>query len=160
MESLESTSPTENLYAGFWLRLAAHIIDHFVVGFVIGGLVSFTMLIMGISYGILEDLDNPAAQMIFVSYSLVIGLAALAITWLYYAMMESSSYQGTLGKLALSIKVTNLEGKRVNFAQASGRFFGKLLSSAVFSIGYLMIAFTEKKQGLHDILASCLVVKK
>jgi uncharacterized RDD family membrane protein YckC len=159
METDQSTASSTE-YAGFWLRLAAHIIDHVAIGFVIGGLVSFTMLIMGISLGILEDMGNPATQMIFISYSVVIGLASLAITWLYYAMMESSSYQGTLGKLALGIKVTNLEGNRVSFVQATGRFFGKLLSSAIMSIGYLMIAFTAKKQGLHDILAGCLVLKK
>ena len=153
-------TPSSSEYAGFWLRLAAHIIDHLIIGFVLGGLVSFTMLIMGIGMGILDDMDNPATQMIFVSYSLVIGLGSLAITWLYYAMMESSNYQGTLGKMALNIKVTDLEGNRITFAQATGRFFGKLLSSFIIYIGYLMIAFTQKQQGLHDILAGCLVVRK
>jgi uncharacterized RDD family membrane protein YckC len=160
METVQSTTYSDSAYAGFWLRLAAHIIDHFILGFVIGGLVSFTMLIMGLGLGILDDMDDPASQMIFVSYSVVIGLVSLVITWLYYAMMESSSYQGTLGKMALSLKVTDLEGNRISFTRATGRFFGKLLSSAIFSIGYLMIAFTEKKQGLHDILAGCLVLKK
>jgi len=160
MESITSAVPGYADYAGFWLRLAAHIIDHFIVGFVLGSIVSFIMLIMGISASIFEDLDNPATQMIFISFSMVIGLAALVVTWLYYAMMESSNYQGTLGKMALSIKVTDLEGRKITFAQATGRFFGKFLSSFILYIGYLMVAFTEKKQGLHDILASCLVLRK
>ena len=160
MESATSPVPGLTAYAGFWLRLAAHIIDHFIVAFVLGSIVTFTMLIMGISASIFEDLDNPATQMIFISFSIVIGLAALIINWLYYAIMECSNYQGTLGKMALSLKVTNLEGHKISFAQATGRFFGKFLSSFIIYIGYLMIGFTEKKQGLHDILANCLVLRK
>lgn len=160
METIARPVPGNTDYAGFWLRLAAHIIDHFIISFVLGAIVSFTMLIMGISAGIFEDLDNPATQMIFLSFSLVIGSAAMIVTWLYYAMMESSSYQGTLGKMALSIKVTNMEGQKITFAQATGRFFGKILSTFILYIGYFMIGFTEKKQGLHDILAQCLVLKK
>lgn len=162
METNQTTAdPSNSLeYAGFWLRLAAHIIDHFIVGFVLGSIVSFTMLIMGISASIFGDLDNPANQMIFMSFTMVIGVAALVITWLYYAMMECSSYQGTLGKMALSIKVTDMEGGPVTFAQATGRFFAKFISSLILYFGYFMIGFTQKKQGLHDILASCLVVRK
>ena len=160
METTPSTVPGNTDFAGFWLRLAAHIIDHFIISFVLGAIVSFTRGRRGIGAGIFEDLDNPASQMIFISFSIVIGSAAMIVTWLYYAMMESSSYQGTLGKMALSIKVTNMEGQRITFAQATGRFFGKILSSFIIYIGYIMIAFTDKKQGLHDILANCLVLRK
>ncbi len=160
MEATHSSSENSDKFAGFWLRLAAHIIDHFVLGFVIGAIVSFTMLVMGISASFLEDMDNPATQMIVISFSTVVGVSALVVTWLYYAMMESSSYQGTLGKLALSMKVTDANGEKVSFAQATGRFFGKFLSSFILYIGYIMIAFTEKKQGLHDILAGTLVLRK
>jgi len=62
--------------------------------------------------------------------------------------------------MALGLKVTDLEKKPISFGKASGRFFGKILSGIILGIGYLMIAFTEKKQGLHDILAGCLVLKK
>ena len=62
--------------------------------------------------------------------------------------------------MALGIKVTDLNGRRIGFGKASGRFFGRILSMAIFFIGCIMIAFTEKKQGLHDKMAGCLVVKK
>ena len=80
--------------------------------------------------------------------------------WIYYVVMESSSTQGTLGKMALGIKVTDLKGSRISFGRASGRHFGKFISALILSIGFIMVAFTQKKQGLHDKMASCLVVNK
>ena len=80
--------------------------------------------------------------------------------WLYFALMESSRFQGTLGKMAVQIKVTDLEGNRLTFGRATGRHFGKIVSGLTLGIGYIMAAFTEKKQGLHDIMAGCLVVRK
>jgi len=80
--------------------------------------------------------------------------------WLYSTAMESSRHQGTLGKMAMGIKVTDMDGNRISFARSNGRFFGKWVSGAIMNIGYLMAAFTEKKQALHDILANCLVVRK
>ena len=81
-------------------------------------------------------------------------------SWLYHAGMESSRHQATLGKKALGIIVTDMNGNRISFARANGRFFGKWVSGMIMNIGYLMAAFTEKKQALHDILAGCLVVMK
>ncbi len=74
--------------------------------------------------------------------------------------MESSPTQATLGKMALGIKVTDLAGKRVGFGKATGRYFGKIISALILLIGFIMVAFTEKKQGLHDKMAGCLVVNK
>ena len=62
--------------------------------------------------------------------------------------------------MVLGIKVTDLNGRRIGFGKATGRHFGRLLSMAIFLIGCIMIAFTEKKQGLHDEMAGCLVVNK
>lgn len=147
-------------YAGFWLRLVAHIIDHFVLAFALGGITVFVGLAMGVSAAVFDDMDNPANQILIITLSSILGIIFLTVTWVYSAFMESSQYQGTLGKIALSLKVTDLEGNPVSFAQATGRFFGKFLSSFIFNIGYLMIAFTGKKQGLHDILSNCLVLRK
>ena len=74
--------------------------------------------------------------------------------------MESSSTQATLGKMAMSIVVTDISGNRVSFGRATGRHFAKIISAIILYIGYLMIAFTEKKQGLHDIIADTLVEVK
>ena len=72
--------------------------------------------------------------------------------------MESSAKQATLGKLALAIKVTDLNGNRISFGRASGRYFAKIISGLIFCIGYIIAGFTEKKQALHDMIANCLVV--
>lgn len=87
-------------------------------------------------------------------------LINLFIFWLYWAICESSPWQATIGKRAMDLYVTDLKGRRLRFAQASGRFFGKIISAMVLLIGFVMIAFTERKQGLHDLLAGCLVVRR
>ena len=79
--------------------------------------------------------------------------------WLYFALMESSSKQATLGKMALGIRVTDVNGNRIGFGRATGRHFAKILSGLILGIGFLMAAFTEKKQALHDMIAGTLVVK-
>jgi uncharacterized RDD family membrane protein YckC len=78
-------------------------------------------------------------------------------SWLYEALMESSSYQATLGKMIFGMKVTDLSGNRISFGRATGRHFAKWISGMILGIGYIMVGFTERKQGLHDLLAGTLV---
>jgi uncharacterized RDD family membrane protein YckC len=134
------------------------MIDGFVFAPVAIALLASTG-IFGIALSPGEDLQGMMAA--------IFGLSILAIlllistgSWLYHTLMESSRYQATLGKLALGSIVTDLNGQRISFARANGRFFGKFISSAIFNIGYLMAGFTEKKQALHDILAGTLVIQK
>jgi uncharacterized RDD family membrane protein YckC len=85
----------------------------------------------------------------------------MIVQWLYFAGMESSERQATLGKSVMSLRVTNSEGQRLSFGHATGRFFAKIVSGLVpLAIGYIMAAFTEKKQALHDLIAGTLVLKK
>jgi uncharacterized RDD family membrane protein YckC len=79
---------------------------------------------------------------------------------LYYSVMESSPWQATLGKRALGLQVTDLQGRRISFGRATGRYFAKIVSGLTLSIGYLMAGFTRRKQALHDIIAECLVVRR
>jgi uncharacterized RDD family membrane protein YckC len=81
-------------------------------------------------------------------------------SWLYYAMMESSEQQATLGKQAMKIYVTDMQGSRISFGQATGRHFAKIISAVIIYIGFIMAGFTDKKQALHDIIANCLVLKR
>jgi hypothetical protein len=90
------------------------------------------------------------------SLGLVVNILA---AWLYYALFESGRWQGTPGKKILELRVTDLFGNRISFGQASGRYFSKILSWLIFYIGFLMVGFTAKKQGLHDKLASTLVLR-
>jgi len=101
--------------------------------------------------------DEPPPMEFFVSIFLLVPLIWIC-QWLYDALTTSSSWQGTVGKKMLRLKVTDEAGNRISFGRATGRFFGKLLSSMV-SIVFIMIAFTERKQGLHDMIAGTLVVR-
>ena len=88
----------------------------------------------------------------------VYGLA-LVLNWLYFAILESSRWQGTVGKQALKLIVTDEHGERIGFGRATGRYFAKILSAIILCIGFIMVAFTDKKRGLHDIIAGTLVIK-
>jgi uncharacterized RDD family membrane protein YckC len=74
--------------------------------------------------------------------------------------MESSKYQATVGKLALGLKVTDMDGNNLDFVKALVRNICKIISGMIMGIGYIMAGFTDKKQGLHDMIANTLVVKK
>ena len=152
-------------YAGFWKRFAAYLIDTIIIGFVMG----IIMMVFGVglftSMATMDemtmdegDAEAMAAGMIGGMMTLI--LVASAAQWLYFALMESSAKQGTLGKMALSIIVTDENGNRISFGRATGRYFGKIISGAILCIGYIMAGFTEKKQALHDMIAGCLVVNK
>jgi len=141
-------------YAGFWLRLMAYIVDWLVL--TVLGVILITGLSLLLTY-LGNDLGNESAVMMLQGMAKVITLIMALI---YYAAMESSSKQATLGKLALGIKVTDLKGERISFLKASVRFLSKILSVLLLFIGFIMIAFTQKKQGLHDMIAGAVVIKK
>ena len=88
------------------------------------------------------------------------GTLVLVGWWLYFALMESSNWQGTLGKRVLGLAVTDLEGAPVRFERATIRFFAKIVSVLTLGVGFVMAGSTPKKQALHDKLADCLVIKK
>lgn len=135
-------------YAGFWKRFAAAFIDLLITA-VIGG---FAGPIVGLLYA--------ASTGTVVGVAFVGQIAGTLVGWIYFSSFESSTKQATLGKMALGIKVTNIDGTRIGFGTATLRHLGKIVSFLTLFIGYIMVAFTEKKQGLHDKMAGCLVVNK
>jgi uncharacterized RDD family membrane protein YckC len=147
------------VYAGFWLRLVAYLIDSLLLGIVVGVFIFMPLIGQGGAGGISPDnfwalYTDTSRQGI--ARRLLVVMAA----WLYWALLESSALQATPGKRALGLIVTDLQGRRISFARASGRFFGKAISGFLLMAGYIMAAFTEKKQALHDMLAGCLVIRK
>lgn len=143
-------------YAGFWRRFAAVFIDNVLLaigGAILGG-------IFGLMLGIAMAASGASPVAIAGVAELIGYLIGLVLNWLYFTLFESSKMQATLGKMALGIIVTDMEGKRISFGRANGRYWAKIISAFILLIGYIMAAFTEKKQALHDIMASCLVVKK
>jgi len=138
-------------FAGFWRRFGAYFIDYFIVGFT----QVFLLFVVGFILGATGNQENLQGSGIIIFSYLIGGILGI----LYYAGMESSASQATLGKMALGIKVTDLHGRRISFGRAVGRLFAKILSGIILCIGYIMVAFTEKKQGLHDMIAGTLVLK-
>jgi uncharacterized RDD family membrane protein YckC len=85
-------------------------------------------------------------------------LVDFVVQWLYFALFESSVWQGTLGKQALRLRVTDLQARRISFARATGRYFAKIVSFLTLCVGFIMIAFTGRRQGLHDMIAETVVL--
>jgi uncharacterized RDD family membrane protein YckC len=155
----------EKKYAGFWWRFLAIIIDGIILGVV--QWIVIAPLLAAIGIGAMKAVSGDMSEgetigmlgALFGAFMLTY-LINIAIAWLYFALLESSKFQGTVGKLALGIIVTDMEGNKISFGRATGRYFGKLLSAFILLIGYIMAGFTEKKQALHDIIAGTLVWKK
>ncbi len=140
----QSHRPSRTVYAGFWARFCAWFIDSIIEGSCVA--------LVGLPLDALIRSD---------SAMLIVGrLLGIVVPWIYEALMESSAHQATLGKKAMGIKVTTLNGDRISFANATGRHFGKYLSALTLCVGFLMAGFTRRKQALHDMIASTLVVRK
>lgn len=124
-------------YAGFWLRVWAEAIDSIIL-FSALNIIAFVL-----------GTGEPENTSI-----LLLG------GWLYYAFQESGDAQATIGKRTAGIAVTNLSGGKITFWNATGRYYGKILSVITLFIGYFMVIWTDKKQALHDKVARTLVVRK
>ena len=152
-------APSSTVYAGFWLRFVAFILDAIILA-IPSWFISF-LLFASAMPALMGNQGNPvlimATMLPRMFFSMTINIVG---QWLYFSLMESSSWQATLGKKALGLYVTDLNGNRISFGRASGRYFGKILSSLTLTIGYIMAGFTEKKQALHGMIAGCLVMRK
>jgi uncharacterized RDD family membrane protein YckC len=145
-------------YAGFWLRAVAVLFD----------LLILTIITFPLVWRLLDE--NIGSQAVphdyFAFYAsgsrqaIAFQLLLQLICWLYFAAFESSVWQATPGKRMLGLYVTDLNGKRISFARATGRYIGKALEQVTLFIGFVMAGFTAKKQALHDMIAGCLVLRK
>ena len=136
-ESIIFTDQPPVTYGSFWERFAAMFIDGIIlaiVNFLVGLLVSGWPFFAG-------------------------NVVTIIIGWLYYALQESGSNQATVGKRAMGLRVTDLNGHRVSFARATGRHFGKIISAIIIFIGYFMMIWDDRNQTLHDKMAGTLIVK-
>lgn len=154
------------VYAGFWLRFVAYLIDGVISG------IAFLVLLVPLFFltgagaalsqiGGGDDISDGAAA--FLGFGFLAGFFGiiLLVSWLYYALSESSSWQATPGKKILNLYVTDLSGQSISFGRASGRFFAKIITGMIpLAIGYILAGFTEKKQAVHDMIASCLVLRR
>ena len=144
-----------SIYAGFWRRVVAMLIDTIILtigGFILGA-------ILGVMIGV-SLITNGMTAMPKIFTGVAGFIIGITLNWLYFTLLESSFKQATLGKMALGIIVTDINGNRISLRRANGRYWGKWLSGMTIGVGYIMAGFTQKKQALHDIIAETLVVKK
>jgi uncharacterized RDD family membrane protein YckC len=152
----------EVVYAGFWKRYAASFIDGMVLGvifvilFAVFGFVGAGIGSLSSGFG-----NGMIAPILFFGiYAVAIGAQAAYFTW-----MHTSGNQATLGKMAVGIKVTDLQGHRISTGKALGRwaglfFFGFLSCNIVYLVSAFMAGLTERKQAVHDMASGTLVVDK
>lgn len=154
-------------YAGFWMRFVAYLIDGLIIGTIQFVAIMPFLAILGI--GAADNIQEMESMDEAEAMSMVGGMMAMGFTFqivffviatLYFAILESSSKQATVGKMVLGLQVTDVNGNKLDFVKALVRNLCKFISSAILMIGYIMAGFTEKKQALHDIIANTLVVKK
>lgn len=160
-------------YGGFWIRFAAYLIDSIIVGI---PLFILSIVIFMIFFGTSDDfnimMNDPAyfetemtdaEAMAMLGSSLgatgVTVIVNLVIALAYYAGLHASKWQATVGKKLLGLKVTDLNGNRISFWRALGRYLAMSILSGILFIGFFIAAFTEKKQALHDLIAGTVVVK-
>ncbi len=158
---LQPRQPVATAYAGFWLRFVAWFIDAVVLG--IGGAI-LTAPITGFGLFNLHSLMHgrpPSPDEIF-GHGFIFRAVFVKqlLHWVYYALLESSTWQGTLGKKALGLEVTDMQGARISFGRATGRWAARYISVMTLGIGYIMAGFTARKQALHDLIAGTLVIRK
>jgi uncharacterized RDD family membrane protein YckC len=151
-------------YAGFWLRAVSSIIDRVILSTVFAVIASFRPGVFllfpdpntqnvppATMQEFLQSIPHPTPEGFFV---------LLLMMWIYYAAFESSAWQATPGKKVLRLYVTDLSGRPLTFSRASFHNIGRMISEMTFWVPYIPAAFTEKKQALHDMIASCLVLRR
>jgi uncharacterized RDD family membrane protein YckC len=138
-------------YAGFWERAGATIADTIIVG----GPLFMIYVITDYLFPNFIELHQPGALW-------GVGGGVALVSWLYFAGMESSKRQATIGKQILELRVTDLKGRRISFGRASVRFFVGWIFDRIPSgyglIDVIPVAFTKKKQAMHDFVAETLVM--
>lgn len=155
-------------YAGFWRRLLAFVVDFIF-------LLAIDIFILGLS-GLSEGMrmlyqyirhvpmtdkyGNVPNAVVPMPLLLSILVLFILVPWIYYAGLECSKNQATIGKIAARVAVTDYHGKRITFSRATLRFFAKFVSLIIVFVGFVMIGFTLRKQGLHDKIAGTLVFRQ
>lgn len=144
------------VYAGFWKRVAASMIDAFAIGIPVGIVAAIIAGLLGLGSSFASGFSGTANAFNLGESGISWVLSALAYGWFHSA----AGLMATPGKLAIGIKVVRTDGDKISFLRGFGRYWATLLSAILIGIGYLMAAFTARKQALHDMVCDTLVVDK
>jgi len=140
------------IYAGFWKRLIAFIIDLVIMMF---GSIGFSILT-----GYWFMLSNTVPSDNYIFYKVLFIFSFIFFPWVYMVSFETSKYKATVGKLLVGIEVTDVAGNRITILKATGRHFAKIITILTFGLGFLVICITDTRQSIHDILSNTLVLNK
>jgi len=140
-------------YGGFWIRVAAKLLDWLIVGTLVG--IPFGIWL--VSSGAFKDPNNVSSLRL--AMQLGVNFLAIVVQVAYEAFFVAK-YAATPGKMACGLKVVTAEGDRVGVGRAIGRAFGQILSRIICGIGYLMVAFDAEKRALHDHMCGTRVIYK
>lgn len=138
-----------NEYGGFWIRFGAYLIDALVV----------TIPFILVFWLVMPPVEPPLTMTEVASIWSLGSLLAALVYWLYYTVLEASAWQASAGKMAVGLRVVGHTGDRLSIGRSAGRSTAKIVYSFWLVIGFLMVGWTENKQGLHDIVATTYVVK-
>lgn len=137
-------------FAGFWMRTLAYLVDWALI--VLVAFLFLLMFVVAVGY----DMSPQEMESIGAAIGQLFGMV---IAWLYFTVAESSPWQATPGKKLLGMRVVDANGNRIGWWRANGRYWSKILSALMLWIGFLMVGFTEFKQGLHDMAARTFVIR-
>ncbi len=135
-------------FGGFWIRVGAYFIDMIVL--------IIPVLLISFLFRSVIPVDDEVSLMIV---EVVDSILSLIVWWVYAAVLHSSEWQATVGKRVVGLKVVDVRGNRISFGRATGRYFAEFISALILFIGYMMVGWTQKKQGLHDMIAGTYVIK-
>ena len=163
MEIIENKQDVK--YAGFWIRFVAYLLDYLILSAAVSIFILPAAGALGFSIALPYMNDHDPENVLFalpaiLSFIAYCSLISVALYWLYFAFFTSSKHQATPGKMAVGIIVVDHNFHRISFARATGRYFSKILSGMIMSIGYIIAAFTDRKQALHDFIAATYVIYK
>lgn len=149
-----SAQPTRLMLAGFWRRAVAYLLDTIIISLAFG-------FVAALYPSVFLKFPDAVPSLTSLPQLTPAGWAiTITATWVYYSLFEASVWHATLGKRVMGLYVADMSGRPLSFGRAAARNGAKLISSLTFLVGYLVAGFTEKKQALHDLLTSCLVLRR
>ena len=131
----------DQAYGGFWIRVLAYLVDSVVV--------FSAVIVLAFVAAFLGDIGKA-----------LIPLICLLTPLIYWGLMQASARQATFGKALLGMKVTDTSGNRISLLRSLGRELAKWVSGIPLGLGYVMVAFTGRKQALHDMVAATTVTRE
>lgn len=163
INELKKIPEARYIYAGFWVRAMGWVLDTLILTLVLMPIFISLIALTGYNSEIVNQEKPVSAPLQFIaniSFIFVAYIIPLLIQWLYFALQYSSQHQATLGMRVFGLKIISETGGAISFSRATGRYFASFLSGIIFFIGRFMMAFTPRKQTLHDIMTGTYVIRK